>query len=107
MLTPPPPPLLRCGIRGGRAAGQREEHLVQARLSEGELGDRDPGPRQPGQRACRRLGAGRAAGRHLCGQGGRIGVQRHRPVQRLGEQPLGGGQVARVGQPDVQRPASD
>jgi hypothetical protein len=86
----------------GRVAGQGEEHLIQAGLTEREVRDRQLGA---GQRPQRMRDPVRVVDprRQPC----RVRCQVHRHPERLGQQPLGVGPLLRVTQPHLQRARSD
>ena len=81
-------------------AGQRQEHLVEARLAEREVGDPDAGAGQLGDRLGGPVGVG--ARRR---QRRRVGLEVDR-AELAREHPLGLRPLLGVEQPHVQRAAS-
>src|SRR6266545_7840999 len=97
---------LSCGfflgrVVGARAAGEREEDLVQARLAEGELADGDAGAGELGERVGDTAGVG-DAGR----EGGGVGFEANLRIEDLCQQSLGVVAALRVANADVEGTAS-
>ena len=89
------------GLVLGRAAGQRKEHLVEARLADREVGDPDACSRQLGEGLGGPVGIG---ARHRQRRG--VGLELNR-AELVREDPLGLGSLLGIEQAHVQRARPD